>query len=474
MSTITAISSPVGAGGIGIVRVSGNQALTIANAIFIFSSTKIQSQDCGTSEEKKSTNNKDKNNIKIQNWIPLTMHFGTFFAEDFCDKGYAVFFPKEKAFTGEDTVEFYLHGGVRIMQGAVEKIVSQGAVLATKGEFTKRAFLSGKMSLADAEGVIDMINAESSAGLRASYRLMTGEISLRINSIMDKLIELISSLEATLDYPDEMEDEVLPIIPTTLVDIERAIKGLLSTVKRGKMAKHGITVVLAGDPNSGKSSLMNAFLKKERAIVTEIAGTTRDTISESIEIDGVRINLIDTAGLRDSEDIIERAGIERARREIENADIILNLLDTTTKAKDLIKSSEKEVFYVFNKSDLTNITRPKAQEIVKEAGIVVEDDKVFVISAKDLSGVNELVNSITWVYKKGEVEGGDIITSQRHISALYQAKTAIENAIDIQNETLDCLLIDLRECYERLGEITGKTTTEDVVENIFSRFCVGK
>ncbi|MBQ9276967.1 MAG: hypothetical protein IJ226_05200 [Clostridia bacterium] len=234
MSTIAAISSPIGAGGIGIVRVSGENALKIADAIFSFAH-KTQA---------------DGERNTRQTWQPLFMNFGTFCAEDFKDVGYAVYFPAKNAYTGEDTVEFYLHGGVRIMKGALGTLLKNGAVMAKNGEFTKRAFLNGRLSLADAEGVIDMINAESAAGLRAAYRLMEGDVAKRINFILDKLEVLIATIEATLDYPDEMEDEVLPSIESNINEILEKVEDLLAGAKNGKIAKYGLTVALAGNPNA--------------------------------------------------------------------------------------------------------------------------------------------------------------------------------------------------------------------------------
>ncbi len=446
MSTIAAISSPIGAGGIGIVRVSGEDALRIADAIFDFAHKR----------------DADKKSCLRQLWQPLYMHFGTFNAQDFKDVGYAVYFPAKQAYTGEDTVEFYLHGGVRIMQGALDTLLANGAVMAKNGEFTKRAFLSGRLSLADAEGVIDMINAESAAGLRAAYRLMEGDVAKRINAILDKLEELIATIEATLDYPDEMEDEVLPNLENNIKDILVKVEDLIASAKNGKIAKYGLTVALAGNPNAGKSSLMNALLKENRAIVTPVAGTTRDTVEDSFEYDGVKITLVDTAGLRESKDIVESEGIERAKRAIESADVVLHVIDSTADDKDDIDFGDKLVFDVYNKCDISNERN------------VAKDIKSFVVSAKTGEGVESIAKAIASLFKENKVEGGELITSKRHVSALYQAKRALESAFEQKDSTLDIVLIDLTEAYNALGEITGKTATEDVVDSIFSRFCVGK
>lgn len=439
MKTIAAISSPIGAGGIGIVRVSGDGALGIADTVFHFGG-------------KSGSQNK---------WQPLMMNYGTFSAQDFKDNGYAVYFPAAKAYTGEDTVEFYLHGGVRIMQGALGALLKAGASLAEHGEFTKRAFLAGRLSLADAEGVINMINADSAAGLRAAYRLMTGGVAKAVNKISDSLEDLIAGLEATLDYPEETEDEVLPSLKESMQSSLNEIDKLLLTASAGRIAKHGLNVVLAGDVNAGKSSLMNAMLGDERAIVADIAGTTRDTVEGSMEYNGVRINLVDTAGLRESGDVIEAQGVERAKRAIANADIVLHVIDKSARVRGDLDFGEKLVFTVYNKCDIGGFAIPRMAY-------------TFGISAKTGEGVDTLVGAIAAMYKENGLTGGEVLTEERHISALYEAKRAVENAIANADSPVDCLLIDLREAYDALGSITGKTATESIIDSIFSKFCVGK
>lgn len=443
MKTIAAISSPIGAGGIGIVRVSGDEAVGIADTVFNF----------GKSTERQSG--------APQNWQPLKMNFGTFIARDFCDRGYAVYFPAAQAYTGEDTVEFYLHGGVRIMQGALNALLEHGAVLAEHGEFTKRAFLSGRLTLADAEGVIDMINADSAAGLRAAYRLMDGSVAKRIDGISAELETLIAGLEATLDYPEETEDEVLPSLGEGIDGCLKRVNALIASSSQGRIAKHGINVVLAGDVNAGKSSLMNAMLKEERAIVADVAGTTRDTVEDSFEYNGVRINLVDTAGLRDSDDVVEAQGIARAKRAVENADLVLHVIDKSAKERTELEFDGKMTFTVFNKCDIAGFAIPRMAY-------------TFAVSAKTGEGVEMLVQAIAAMYRENGLTGGEIITSERHVSALHQAKRALESAISNIDSTVDCTLIDLREAYDALGQITGKTANENIVDAIFSKFCVGK
>lgn len=442
MKTIVAISTPSGSGGIGILRVSGKEAVKMADAVFL-----AKGKPCADT----LTSN------------PLKMCFGEFVGEDFSDKGYAVYFPEGKSFTGEDTVEFYLHGGVRIMRGALRTAIAKGCVPAEAGEFTKRAYLNGRMSLADAEGVADMINAESSAGLRAAYRLMQGGVSSKVTEIADELLDVIATLEASLDYPDEMEDEVIPVVEEKIPAVLARIRALASTSYIGRMAKSGINVVIAGEPNVGKSSLLNALLGEDKAIVTDIAGTTRDTISGSVEEGGVLLNFTDTAGLRDSDDKVESIGVERARKAIDGADEIVYVFDGTKGGKLPADVSNKDgVFVVYNKCDKEDFIAPAT------------DGKTFAVSAKTGEGVPELKSALAAIYREGEVDGGDVITSERHLSALYCAENALEHAVLAKDETIDCVLIDLREGYDALGEITGATAGEDIVNGIFSKFCVGK
>ena len=434
MRAIAAISTPVGAGGIGILRVSGEDALAVASAVFI----------CGS-----------KGSRPISD-TPLMMRFGTFDAGDFRDRGYAVFFPAAKAYTGEDTVEFYLHGGVRVMRGALDAVLRAGARLAERGEFTKRAYLSGRLSLADAEGVADMINAESAAALRAAYRLMDGSLSREINVLCDSLGEVITGLEATLDYPEETEDVVLPPLKGQIEDALARVNALLATADSGRMAKHGITAVLAGRPNAGKSSLMNALLGEDRAIVTRTPGTTRDTLEGSVECDGIRINFVDTAGIRES-------GVRRALAAAKHADVVIRVIDTTSPEteEEHIDFGSARVFTVRNKCDLTSFRCPRMYGC-------------FAVSAKDGRGVDELRHAIAALAAEGRASGGEVITSERHKDALYRAKRALESALSSLDGTVDLTLVDLREAYDALGEITGKTATEDVVDAIFAKFCVGK
>ena len=301
MKTIAAISTPLGKGGIGIVRLSGEDSLTIADKVFTAESFSIS-------------------DVKAN-----YMYFGYFKGSDFSDKGYMVYFKAPKSFTGEDTVEFQLHGGIRLLEGVVNECVKYGAVPAERGEFTKRAFLNGKLMLSDAEGIIDMINADSAASLRAGFRLMQGYLAKEVVSLERELTDLISSLEASLDYPEEMEDEVLPEIPKIKNSVGSRLEKLKNTASTGKIIKEGIDVALIGEANVGKSSLLNRLVGKDRAIVTDVAGTTRDVIEVFAEYEGVKINFIDTAGIRESDDLVEKFGIEKSKETAKPMEIIFVL-----------------------------------------------------------------------------------------------------------------------------------------------------
>lgn len=430
-STIVAIATPSGSGGIGILRLSGKNSKKIAEKVF-------KSKDNG--------------------WIPLLMKFGTFMGDGFNDIGYAVYMPPAKAYTGEETVEFYLHGGKRIMQGALETILGHGAKLAERGEFTRRSFLNGKMRLSDCEGVIDMINAESLAAVKSAYRLMKGDFAKKVQKIAESLSSLIVEMSASLDYPDEMEDEVLTEYKTMVPEIKKQLEELRDTYKTGRVIKNGINCVLTGDVNVGKSSILNAIVDDDRAIVTDIPGTTRDTIKESIEYKGVKLTFIDTAGIRESSNIVERKGIEKGLSEKENADIILEVLDATGNLK--IDVEKKNTLYVINKIDKINRHIEKKRK-----------DVVY-ISAKNKEGIIELLDAILFRLKINNIENYDLVTTERHYEAL---KDSIEELNEIENSMyIDMVLVCLIAAKRHLDEITGESVTEDIINKIFERFCVGK
>lgn len=442
-NTIAAIATPFGTGAIGVIRLSGENALTIANQVF---STKKLDTFC--------------------NATPNHMYLGKLDCGSFCDNCLAVYFKKPHSFTGEDVVEFQCHGGIRLLEEVLKTLILKGATLASKGEFTKRAFLNGKYSLSEAEGIIDMINSENTASLNAGYRQMSGHLTKRVDKISKQILDITASLEASLDYPEELEEEVRDNLPNQLNSVKNDLKQLLDTASYGRIIKNGINVAIIGKPNIGKSSLLNAILKKDRAIVTDIAGTTRDTLEEKIERNGIFINFIDTAGIRNTSDQVEKIGVDRALNSAETADIIIVMLDASREISDaerklINKFKNKPILKVYNKMDLG-----KHNDY---------DDGIF-ISAKTGENVELILDKICEYFMQGIIDSsGDVITNIRHIEALKSTYDFIKNALsDCENTPSECILIDLKASYLELGKITGSTASEDIIDTIFSKFCLGK
>lgn len=437
MNTIVAISTPIGTGAINIIRMSGPAALLITNKIF-----------------------KPYNNKTLKHSY-LTL--GDLNIKNFKDKILCAYFKGPKSFTGEDIIEFQCHGSYKLAQSIVEECVNLGAVPASKGEFTKRAFLNGKISLSEAEGIIDMINSESESELNAVSRIMDGTFSKIVNDIQKSLLDSTVEFETSLDYPDEYDgiiEERLKIINKDIKDIEK----ILENSKISTKIKDGINIALIGNPNAGKSSLLNTIIKENKAIVTNIPGTTRDVVEGSIEYKGFKFNFFDTAGIRESSDEIEKIGIEKSKKTIEFSDIILFLKDVNEDLEDfsLIKNiSNKKIIKILNKIDLKEIQN---------------NNYDIQISAKNDFNVDKLLEII---YKKAintSIDtSGVVLTSQRHINALKNALKSLNSFVENYNTlNVDCLVLDLRDAYYYLGEITGNTATEDIINHIFESFCVGK
>lgn len=441
--TICAISTPIGNGGISIVRISGSKSIDICQ------------------------NLTTKNLLKIE---PRKLYLTNISAENFKDNALIVYFKAPFSYTGEDMIEIQCHGGIQVAKGILNSLIKNGATLAEAGEFTKRAFINGKISLDKAEGVIDMINAENEASVKAGYNLLSGKLFEKINSLQSYLTDCLAEMEVILDYPEEDIDylnnkKIKEYLTKTLYEINE----LLKTCSTGRIVKNGINVLILGRPNVGKSSLLNALLGYDRAIVTNIAGTTRDTIEESYNFNNLTFNVIDTAGIRESKNIVESIGIKKAEQSLEIADIVLIVLDGSEKITEEDKKiielcKNKKVIFVINKNDLDNKLDIKLNNFVK-------------ISALKLENINNLKQKIYDLVVDSNILNSQIlITNTRHETALQNAKNSILNSLtNLDNqESLDLIILEVKQAWLELGTITGLTSNEEIINTIFSKFCLGK
>lgn len=440
--TIAAISTPVGVGGISIIRLSGKNALKIAKQVF-------------------SSPSKDM-------LMPRFMTLGTLKTPEFSEKCLAVYFAAPNSYTGEDMVEFQCHGGEKITEGILLELINKGASLAGPGEFTKRAFMNGKLSLDEAEGVIDVINAESEGEIRAGYNLMQGGLKEIVVSLQNDITNILAKIEVSLDYPEhDYEEEVKVEIEKIMHNIRSKVEELLASSASGTKIKSGVNVLILGSPNVGKSSLMNALLNYERAIVTNIKGTTRDLLKETYLYKGVKFVLTDTAGIRNSSGV-EQIGVNLAKKEISSADIILFVVDgskpMSKEDKDIQKLLiDKKYIYIVNKSD-----KKLHEECVK-------DSEAVLISAKNKTNIEALKELIYNEIFSNKIMSGVVITNMRHVEILQQVKDNIAVVLeDLSAVSLDLLAMDIKSVWLGLGEITGESNNEEIIDRIFSSFCVGK
>ena len=446
--TIVAISTAIGNGGISIIRMSGCSAVSIADQVFACK-------------------------IKPSKFEPRKLYLGTFNYGNISDKCLCVYFKAPYSYTGEDMIEFQCHGGMTLTNRIYESLVSLGCTPATKGEFSKLAFLNGKLSLDEAEGVIDLINAESERELKAGFDLMQGGLKKQVEVIQDQLTELLAKIEVTLDYPEEdLEEETVANINNSLSVVSDKISDMLSTADYGSALKNGTRILIYGRTNAGKSSLLNSLLNYDRAIVTDIQGTTRDTLEETFEYRGFKFILIDTAGIRQADNLVEEIGINRSREMIKSADIILLVIDGSNKLNnndiDIINSViDKNVIVCVNKSDLENIV-----ELEK-----LPFKNILHISTKTGHNIDKLKEELyNYVISKNINNNSIVITNTRHIDALKKSlehcKTAL-NSLNIGNQ-LDLVSIDIKNIWLSLGDITGNSDNEKIIDDIFAKFCVGK
>lgn len=436
--TISAISTPAGRGGIAIVRISGENAHACLDKMF------------------------RKPNMEFRK-----MYYGPVYnGETLIDKCLCVKFDKNSSYTGEYCAEIQCHGGYASAQAVLEATFACGARCAQSGEFTRRAFLNGKIDLSQAEAVADMIEADTASSLKAAAHLLSGELGKKISSYQDSIMQLLSLIEAGIDYPDEIDEELTASqLKQTVLHLLDEINALISGYKSGRITKDGLKVCILGKPNAGKSSILNYLCGENRAIVTSIAGTTRDTLHEVLDIEGVKVHLYDTAGIRESDDIIEQAGVDRSRFTAAESDVVFCISDSSEKDDFLWldkELKEKEGLFVFNKADISS-------SVSKEIPFLWDSISVSALTGQ---GMDKVVEFLAEKAKNSDSSSTLAITSARHIEALKAAKEELLSALD--DAPLDLLSINLTNAWSYLGLITGQTVTDDIINNIFEKFCVGK
>ena len=455
-NTIAAIATPMTNSGIGIIRISGDQALDIIEKVF---------------KPKKI----DK---KIKEVKTYTAHYGHVYdGETLLDECIVLVMKGPHSYTAEDVVEINCHGGVVVMKKVLEAVFKAGATPAEPGEFTKRAFLNGRIDLSEAEAVMDLIQSKNEFAMSTSLKQLEGALGKKITEIRKQIIHSVAFIESALDDPehysvdgfsDELKDQVEVII--------NQLNEFLENADNGRILKEGIQTVIVGKPNAGKSSVLNVLLGEERAIVTDIAGTTRDTLEESIQIKGIPLNIIDTAGIRDTNDLIEKIGVDKAKENAEKADLIIYVVDASRPLDEndheiIEMIRDKKAVILLNKSDLSTVVDKKALETLITKPMID-------ISAKEETGIHELESTLKEMFYHGDISFNDevYITNIRHKTALADALSSLKKVEEsIENQMpADFFTIDLMDAYESLGSITGETIGEDLVNEIFSKFCMGK
>lgn len=452
MSTIVAISTSPGIGGIGIIRMSGEECFEILNQFFV-----------------------PKNKSKIKGY---TMKYGNIVdnSKNIIDEVLVSYFVAPKSYTTENMCEINSHGGSVVMNQILEICLRNGAVLAEPGEFTKRAFLNGRIDLSQAEAVVDIINSKTEKESKVAIQQLEGNLSEKIKNIRQKTVSLLADIEVTIDYPEyDVEEVTESKIRRFLEEIDILLDELEKSFLNGKILKEGIKVAIIGKPNAGKSSLLNLILNEERAIVTDIEGTTRDSIEEFINIDGVPLKIIDTAGIRNAKDEVEKIGVEKSLKISEESDIVLAIFDISKeldnedrKILEIIK--QKNAIILLNKIDLEK--RLNLTEIRDTGKTIIE------ISVKNKVGVDTLYAEISKCFQLNEImmDGETIVSNNRHKSLIIKAHNNVKKAQEIveQNMPIDIISSYLKEIIEELGKITGESVTEDVINEIFAKFCLGK
>lgn len=454
--TIAAVATAYGEGGIGIIRISGEEALPILQEIFEFHG------DTDTFTSRRMTYGKiiDKEKNQI------------------IDEVLAVYMKGPKTYTAEDVVEINCHGSMVSLRKTLALVLRKGARLAEPGEFTKRAFLNGRLDLSQAEAVIDMIRAKTDKSFDVAVSQLEGRLSLKVEEIRQKLLDLLVDITVNIDYPDEdIEEMTYEKLEESIVETQDMIEKLLATSSTGRMIREGIKIAIVGKPNVGKSSLMNGLLKETRAIVTDIPGTTRDTIEEVLSIRNIPVYLVDTAGIRETSDKVEKMGIEKSKEAFNQADFILFLLDGSRlleeedlQIMELLK--ERKSLVLINKRDLGEAIS------IEEIAAKLPASQVIEASLLKGQGITEIEDAVEDLVYGGEIVQKEsmMVNNVRHIELLEQAVKSLTDALHMseRREALDFIEVDVKNAYERLGEIIGETVSDDIINEVFARFCLGK
>ena len=457
MDTIAAISTPLGEGAIGIVRLSGEEAIPIADRVFRSPSGKKLAQ------------------------VPShTIHYGYIMDGDHkIDEVMVTVMRGPRTYTREDVVEINCHGGILAVNRILDLVLSNGARIAEPGEFTKRAFLNGRIDLSQAEAVMDLIRAKTDRAMDAALGQMEGRLSQKIRKLRQEILEVLAQVEVNIDYPeyDDVEEMTHQLLKEKALYIKKEIGSLLRTARQGKILREGLKTAIIGRPNVGKSSLLNSLARENRAIVTDIPGTTRDVIEEYVNIGGVPLKLVDTAGIRETDDLVEKIGVERSKQALKDSDLILLLLNyhepLTNEDRKLFQEIRGlEAIIVINKTDLPG--KMDLEEVKKLA----EGRKIVFTSILKDSGIEELERAISELFFSGEVSARDAtyVTNARHIALLKEAEGAVSDVLKgiEKGIPVDILQIDMTRTWEKLGEIIGETVHDELIDQLFSQFCLGK
>lgn len=456
--TIAAISTPPGEGGIGIVRLSGDEALAIAEKVYRFGNKKLADQPSHT------------------------IHYGNIYhpqTDEKIDEVMVTVMREPKTYTREDIVEINTHGGIHVTNKVLQTLLSSGARLAEPGEFTKRAFLNGRIDLSQAEAVMDVIRAKTDRAMHNAISQLDGNLSKLIQNIRQEILETIAHVEVNIDYPeyDEVEEMTTQILREKTIEAKQQVENILETAQQGKILRDGLATAIIGRPNVGKSSLLNAFVRSDKAIVTDIAGTTRDIVEEYVNVKGVPLKLIDTAGIRETEDKVERIGVSRSKKAIDEAELVLLVFD---QSQELVEEDFELLELIANKERIIILNKIDLEQGLNMNKLIdkLDEENIIAVSVTEQTGISEIEDQIVDLFFEGKTGEKDAtyISNIRHISLLENSVQALEEVVEgIElGMPVDLVQIDLTRAWNNLGEITGDAVQDELITQLFSQFCLGK